>query len=470
MPQRRLGAVVTGPDGHPLAIEGPTDLDHVATGDHKRQHPDLRPGRPHEAHARDRPEAGCGVLEEEMLLGGDPLPSHRRHIVEGRGEADRVGDVRRARLELRRGIGIDGLRERHVADHVASPLPGLHRPLRFGRGPHRPNSGGAEDLVPGEDEEIAADAADIDGEVRHGLRPVDKDARAVGLRHAGHRLDRKDRPQAVGGMGEGDELRPRPEQRRVGFEDHVPPVVDRGHADHPPGPLREHLPGNDVGVVLDFAEDDLIAGREARAAGVGDEIDPLGRAADENDLLRARPPEEPLHRGPGPFVGVGRAGGEGVSPAMDVRIVGGVVVGDRLDHLPRLLGRGRIVEPGQRLAVDLLVEDGEIAPHPLDIEGPIPSGAAVEPPRRRADRRGSSLEGRIVPLEARTPIAGGGVEAPDPRHERLEPRVGIGRRPGGRARRQPRRDGKRACAGFRQRRREGRQGRGGGKGAVERPR
>src|SRR5262245_39825474 len=68
-----------------------------------------------------------------------------------------------------------------------------------------------------------------------------------------------------------------------------------------------------------------------------------------------------LHFFTGALISVGGAGGEFVGSAMDIRIVLPVVLADTTDHRFRLLGGGGVVEPDQRVTVDVLVENWEIA-------------------------------------------------------------------------------------------------------------
>ena len=50
------------------------------------------------------------------------------------------------------------------------------------------------------------------------------------------------------------------------------------------------LPGHDVAVMLERREQDAVAGPEIRPApALRDQVDPLGRAADEDDLLGRAP-------------------------------------------------------------------------------------------------------------------------------------------------------------------------------------
>src|SRR3954451_8266962 len=65
---------------------------------------------------------------------------------------------------------------------------------------------------------------------------------------------------------------------------------------------------------------------------------------------------------------LGRALGQHVDAAMAVRVRGLVTLRHRVENLPRLLrARGR-VEERERLAVDLLLEDREVAAQYLRVE------------------------------------------------------------------------------------------------------
>src|SRR5262249_41534657 len=53
---------------------------------------------------------------------------------------------------------------------------------------------------------------------------------------------------------------------------------------------------------------------------------------------------------------------------MDVRILGAVVVVERVDHRLRLLGRGRVVRVDEGLAPHRVGRDGKVLADPLDGE------------------------------------------------------------------------------------------------------
>jgi len=104
--QRWLCAVMPRPDRDSLAVEHPANLNGVMAVDHERQHAYLLPSRANEPQASDRRQSTGRIMEQVMLVGGDALAPERGHVVEGRAESNGVGDVRCARLELCRRIGI----------------------------------------------------------------------------------------------------------------------------------------------------------------------------------------------------------------------------------------------------------------------------------------------------------------------------------------------------------------------------
>ena len=140
-----------------------------------------------------------------------------------------------------------------------------------------------------------------------------------------------------------------------------PVGVDREHPEVGALLVRDVLPRHEVRVVLELGDEDDVARAEVgEAPRVRDEVDRLGRVADEDDLARGRR----VHERAAPLARVlerlGRPLGELVDAAVHVRVRRLVEVRHRLEHRPGLLrARGR-VEEGERLAVEDLLEDREI--------------------------------------------------------------------------------------------------------------
>ena len=104
-----------------------------------------------------------------------------RHVVQGRAEADRVGDVARAGLEPAGWRLEQRPLEGDVGDHVAAALPGRHVLEHVPLAVERTDAGGPEDLVPGEDEEVDVEGLHVDGQVRDRLGAVDQHPGAVAV-------------------------------------------------------------------------------------------------------------------------------------------------------------------------------------------------------------------------------------------------------------------------------------------------
>ena len=121
------------------------------------------------------------------------------------------------------------------------------------------------------------------------------------------------------------------------------------------------LPGYDVGMVVEFTDDDLVTRRQVLSAvGLCHQVDTLSGAAYEDNLLAAGSIDEALHLFTGFFVGIGSTGSQRVGTAVDVAIIVFIIVADLVDDLNRLLRGGAVVEPYEVVSVHLLMEHGEI--------------------------------------------------------------------------------------------------------------
>ena len=122
------------------------------------------------------------------------------------------------------------------------------------------------------------------------------------------------------------------------------------------------MPRYDVCVVIQLADDDVVAWcQKLSAVGLRHEVDALGGATHEDNLLAGGCVDEPLHLFAGFLIGIRRTGGKGMRPAVDVAVISTVVLLDLVDDLVRLLRRGTVVEPDEVVAIHLLIEYGEVA-------------------------------------------------------------------------------------------------------------
>ncbi len=119
----------------------------------------------------------------------------------------------------------------------------------------------------------------------------------------------------------------RAEQRLILFEHDLAPVVHGNDPEHGPSLLGDHLPRDDVGMMLERREDDFVARLEKLLAiGLRNEVDALGRSADEDDFLSGRRSQKRLNLLPRLLERVGGPSGERVRSAMNVGVVVGVEV------------------------------------------------------------------------------------------------------------------------------------------------
>ena len=107
-----------------------------------------------------------------------------------------------------------------------------------------------------------------------------------------------------------------------------------------------------------------------------DQIDRLGRALGEDDLIDRTGMDQLSDTAARGFIGLGRLVCEAVQATMDVGIGGFHHPAHGLDDRPRLLRGGRAVQIDQRLAVDLTFQNRELFADLGDIkthqDAPIP--------------------------------------------------------------------------------------------------
>ncbi len=99
---------------------------------------------------------------------------------------------------------------------------------------------------------------------------------------------------------------------------------------------------------------------------LGDEVNPLGGAADKDDLAHLLGIEEALYLAASRLVIARGPLAELVDRAVDIRVIRRVVASQGVEDDLRLLRGGGVVEVDQGLAVDLLPEDGEVLARTAD--------------------------------------------------------------------------------------------------------
>ena len=321
------------------------------------------------------------VGDEVDLVGTNGVHPEIAEVFRRDAEPDRIADGRRARLELPGDVVEVAPPEVDLADHLAARQERRHRLEQLPPRPQRAGTHRREHLVTAERIEVGTESLDVDRHVRDGLGAVDQHERAGRVGHLDHLRDRVDGPERIRHMGERDELRLEPEQHLEDVETEDAVVGDRDELEVAVALLDEELPRDEVGVVLHLGQDDGVATIDVPPAPrVADEVDRLGRVAGEDDLVAVRSVDEPRDLRPRLLVLGRRLLADRVDPAMDVGVVLAVVVRDGVDDDAWLLARRRGVEVDERVPVDLLLEDREVAPQRR-------TGRACAPARTSASSR-----------------------------------------------------------------------------------
>src|SRR5881394_851772 len=169
-------------------------------------------------------------------------------------------------------------------------------------------------------------------------------------------------------MGHRHQLRALIEQRLVLIHQQLAGIIDWNHAQ--PGALlfAEHLPRDDVRVVLHGRDDDLIAGaNELATITMHDEIDAFGSAAHEDTFLYVARVDEALHLFARSLISSRRPHAQIVHPAMNVRVFLLKILRAAFNHNGWDLRRRGIVQIHERLAVNVLGQYGKVFANALDI-------------------------------------------------------------------------------------------------------
>ena len=221
----------------------------------------------------------------------------------------------------------------------------------------------------GEDVEVAVQLAHVHRHVRHRLSAVQQYRHALGVGQFDNLLHRQDCAERVGYVSDGHQLGARRQHPLVFVQQQLTGVVNGNHPQHGALFLAEHLPGDNVGVMLHVGDDNLVAFADVLASvGLSDDVDALGGAAGIDNLVVVGGVEQPAQLGPRVLVVLGSVLAQRMDAAMHVGVLGGVVADNFVYDRLGLLGSRAVVEVDQRLSVDQLSQDWEIGPNFFRIE------------------------------------------------------------------------------------------------------
>ena len=287
--------MVARPHGHALRVERGGQVVRMDAREVEGQdtRPDLRVPGAIDLEVLDLAEAGERLPDERRVVPADRLAAQALHVVDGRAQADRAGDGRRARLEPPREIVPGRAVEPDLADDLAAAEERLQRLQHLAPAVEHADAGGSPQLVPGERVEIGAERRHVDREVWRRLGAVEEHPGPRRLRALDDLRNRVDRAEHVRDVGERHEPGP-PREEPLECLEVEGALVGHGHVPEPELPLpREEDPRHQVRVVLHLGQEDLVP-RDERAPrpGVDDDVDRLRRPLREDDLLPLPGPEK----------------------------------------------------------------------------------------------------------------------------------------------------------------------------------
>ena len=200
-----------------------------------------------------------GRLEQRVLMGRNRFNAQRFDIVDGRAQADSAGHVGRTRFELVRQFVVRGAFERHVQNHVAATLPGRHLGEQFLATVEHTDAGGPIKLVAREGIEVRPQRLDVHTRVGNGLCTIHQHRNSPRVSGGNDFRDRQDGAERIRDMRDRHQPRPRRQQPVELIQDEFAVLVDGRHDQGAARGVAHHLPGHDVGVVLQRRDEDLIA-------------------------------------------------------------------------------------------------------------------------------------------------------------------------------------------------------------------
>jgi len=228
--------------------------------------------------------------------------------------------------------------EGDVANHVAAALPWRRVVEQSFFAVQNTDTGRTEHLVTGKYEPVAIQRLHVSPQMRDRLRTIQQDPGAGSMGHVDDLSGRRDGAERVRNLSERHQLGTRVQQFGVFIELQLAVIIDRNHAQSRSLFSAQHLPRHDVGVVLQMADDDFIIATDIGAApGLGHQIDRLGGAAGEDDLVQRSGIEEAPGALAGTLIGLRHGVGEKMQPAVDVGIFTLIGTADAIQHLHRLL-------------------------------------------------------------------------------------------------------------------------------------
>ncbi len=238
-------------------------------------------------HARTNGQPRQQFHVQDLLMGGDGGTVQFRQVVQGRAKADHRTDGGRAGLETQRcGMELRALEIGHP-DHLAAELPVMEFEQGFAAAVERADAFGPVELVAGQHVEVAGQGLHVVAAMHHALGAVDDGQRALGLGQRQQLCQRLPGTQHVGQLADGEQARARADKPGGGLQVDQALFVQRQYHQLGAASPGQLLPGQQVGVVFEGADDDLVIRAHPMFEPVGQQVQRLGGTVGEDDLGRA---------------------------------------------------------------------------------------------------------------------------------------------------------------------------------------
>ena len=259
---------MAGADGNAHSIEQHAQIVRVHAIHNEAHHASTVLGLTDEPHARNIFQQFPGMRPEHLLVRRDVRDPHTLHPFQGHAQPDRLGDRRRSRLKLERHF-----RERrsalqiHVRNHLPAAAPGRHLRQQLGTPIEHPNPRRPVRFVTAEHIKIRPQRLDVNLRMGRPLRTIDHGDRPHGMRRVDPALDIIHRPKRIAHVAESHELHSRHRQfplkiLRIEFA----LICDLDNRQLSALFGGEHLPGDEVGVMVHPRDNQYVACGDVEAA------------------------------------------------------------------------------------------------------------------------------------------------------------------------------------------------------------
>lgn len=193
-------------------------------------------------------------------MGGDVVQPQSGDVADGRRQTYRSANVGRPSLIFERDVVVDGFFKGDFLDHLpaAHPRRQLFQQLPFS--PQRADAGGSIQLVAGKGVQVASQFLNVHVHVGDGLGAVNQHngVRPVFPGKRGDLLHGIDCSERVGDVAHGHDAGAGGKQVPVGLHIQRLARSQRDYLEDRARAFAEHLPGDDVGVVLTGGQDNFV--------------------------------------------------------------------------------------------------------------------------------------------------------------------------------------------------------------------